>query len=74
MSTHNMSDDEIKVMVSRFLQWRLPENFAPDAGISFKAMFNENTPHPMKHEPTGTNLFSATQAEAMIRHMLDDLP
>lgn len=65
-----MTDDQIKQMVSRFLAWRLPEDFSPDGGISFKATFNENTPHPMKAEPTGTNLFTATQAEAMIRHML----
>ena len=65
-----MTDDQIKQMVDRFLSWKLPDNFSPDAGISFKREFNENTPWPMKHEPTGTNLFDATQAEAMVRHML----
>ena len=65
-----MTDDQIKRMVNRFLQWRLPENFAPDGGISFKATFNEHTAHPMRHEPVGTNLFNAVQAEAMVRHML----
>jgi hypothetical protein len=67
-----MTDNDVKRMVDRFLSWKLPSNFAPDAGITFKATFNENTAHPMRHEPTGTNLFSATQAEAMIRHMLAD--
>jgi hypothetical protein len=70
MNVQNITDDQIKAMVSRFLQWRLPADFTPDAGISFKATFNENTPHPMRHQPTGTNLFNANQAEAMIRHML----
>jgi hypothetical protein len=28
----------------------------------------------MKHEPSGTNLFDATQADAMVRHMLEGLP
>lgn len=65
-----MTDDQIKRMVNRFLQWRLPENFAPDGGISFKPTFNELTAHPMRHEPVGTNLFNAVQAEAMVRHML----
>jgi hypothetical protein len=65
-----MTDDQIKRMVSRFLQWRLPADFAPDGGISFKATFNEHTAHPMRHEPVGTNLFNAVQAEAMVRHML----
>lgn len=65
---------QIKHMVDRFLSWRLPENFSPDAGISFKAEFNENTPWPMKHEPVGTNLFDATQARAMVLHMLEGLP
>jgi hypothetical protein len=68
-----MTEDQIKHMVSRFLGWRLPVNFRPDAGISFKAEFNEHTAHPMKHEPTGTNLFDAAQAEAMVRHMLEGL-
>lgn len=65
-----MTDAQIKAMVSRFLQWKLPADFAPDAGISFKAEFNEHSAHPMRHEPVGTNLFNAVQAEAMVRHML----
>ena len=69
-----MNDQQIKHMVDRFLGWRLPADFAPDAGISFKPYFNEHTEHPMKHEPVGTNLFTATQAEAMIRHLVADLP
>jgi hypothetical protein len=28
-----MTDEQIKHMVNRFLGWRLPENFQPDAGI-----------------------------------------
>ena len=66
-----MTNDAIKHMVNRFLGWKLPENFSPDAGISFKAAFNEHTAHPMKHEPTGTNLFDATQADAMVRYMVE---
>jgi hypothetical protein len=38
-----MTDEQIKYMVERFLGWRLPENFTPDEGISFKPAFNENT-------------------------------
>ena len=30
-----MTDDQINHMVSRFLQWKLPENFSPDCGITF---------------------------------------
>jgi len=67
----NIEEKEIvKQMVARFLRWRLPEDFSPDAGISFKAEYNENTPYPMRHEPVGTNLFDAEQAEQMVRHML----
>lgn len=69
-----MNDRQIKHMVDRFLGWKLPENFSPDAGISFKATFNEHTAHPMKHGPSGTNLFDATQAEAMVRYMIDGMP
>jgi hypothetical protein len=69
-----MSDEQIKYMVNRFLMWRLPENFNPDAGISFKPVYNEHTAWPMKHEPVGTNLFDATQAEAMIRYLIEGMP
>lgn len=68
-----MTDELIKYMVNRFLGWKLPANFHPDAGISFKAAFNEHTAHPMKHEPSGTNLFDADQATAMVRYMIDGL-
>jgi hypothetical protein len=69
-----MTDDQIRRMVERFLSWKLPENFNPDGGITFKADFNEHTPWPGRHEPTGTNLLDYTQAEAMVRHMLADDP
>ncbi len=68
-------DQQVKHMVERFLRWRLPENFNPDCGITFKAIYNEHSPFgPSKAEPVGTNLFDYIQAEAMVRHMLDGLP
>lgn len=68
-----MTEAQIKHMVNRFLAWKLPENFSPDAGISFKKTFNDHTDHPMKHDPSGTNLFDATQADAMVRYMIEGL-
>lgn len=67
---NNLVEDLVPEMVTRFLSWKLPKDFYPDAGISFKADYNEGTQWPMKHEPLGTNLFHAGQAEGMIRHML----
>lgn len=64
-----MNDKQIKYMVARFLGWKLPADFKPDAGISFKADYNENTEYPAKHQPVGTNLFDATQTEAMVRYL-----
>lgn len=69
-----MTEDQIKHMVNRFLCWRLPEHFCPDAGISFKPTFNDHLPTPMKHNPIGTNLFDATQATEMVRYMIEGLP
>lgn len=69
-----MTEAQIKHMVDRFLGWKLPESFNPDGGISFKKTFNEHTAHPMKHEPSGTNLLDANQAEAMVRYMIDGMP
>ena len=69
-----LSDKQIQHMVDRFLRWRLPEDFCPDAGISFEKTFNNHLPVPMKHEPTGTNLFDAIQATAMVQYMVEELP
>ncbi len=70
-----MTDDQIKHMVDRFLSWKLPEHFNPDCGINFDANAAiKLNPRNHKFEPIGTNLFSATQADAMVRHMLEGLP
>lgn len=57
------SGPSIEEMVNRFLGWRLPEDFYPDCGISYKKL------SPTSH-PIGTNLFSATQAKAMIEYIM----
>lgn len=67
-----LTDSQIKHMVDRFLCWKLPEDFNPDGGISFKKTFNDHLPQPQKHEPVGTNLFSADQATAMVRYLVED--
>jgi hypothetical protein len=54
--------------------WRLPENFSPDAGISFTPDFNVGTEWPGRHLPFGTNLLDATQAEEMVRFMAEGMP
>ena len=67
-----MNDAQIKHMVDRFLMWRLPKPWNPDNGISYA---RPNYAHPpADHDwPTGTNLFDATQAEVMVRHMVEGL-
>jgi|HubBroStandDraft_5_1064220.scaffolds.fasta_scaffold444005_3 hypothetical protein len=62
-------DAEIKQMVNRFLAWRLPQPWNPDNGISYQRPNYAHQPSDSDW-PTGTNLFDATQAEAMVRHML----
>lgn len=69
-----MTEEQIKHMVNRFLNWKLPENFNPDGGVSFKRTFNEHLPVPSKYEPSGTNLLDAAQTDAMVRHMIEGLP
>jgi hypothetical protein len=51
-------------MADFFCGWRLPDNFSPDAGITFKQY------HPAAW-PTGTNLFTHEQAKAMFRAAID---
>ncbi len=64
-------DHDIDALVNRFLGWRLPADFAPDAGVAF-------TPPPADHGehwwPVGTNLLSAEQARAMFEHCLAGVP
>jgi hypothetical protein len=77
MERTEMTDEQIKYMVDRFLGWTLPENFYPDGGISFKRL--ENRYHhpeasPFYPMPSGTNVLDAEQATAMVRHMVEGLP
>lgn len=69
-----MFKDQIKHMVDRFLGWKLPSDFNPDNGISFERLAGTNGPHPFVREPSGTNLFDATQATAMVSYMIEGLP
>lgn len=69
-----MTEEQIKHMVNRFLSWQLPENFHPDGGITFQNVFNAGTKYEWKASPSGTNLFDATQAEAMVRYLTEGMP
>lgn len=60
----------IMKMINRFLTWHLPPGFDPDCYVSFdrvKALTNSGW-------PMGTNLLNASQARAMIEHMLVEEP
>lgn len=69
-----MTSEQIKHMVDSFLGWKLPADFAPDDGISFDPVINAGHPFESRREPVGTNLFTATQAEAMVRYMIEGIP
>jgi len=59
---------DIADMVNRFLGWKMPKDFYPDCGITFK--HNETWgPYPNAW-PVGTNLFTADQAKAMFEYCL----
>lgn len=71
------SEDAIlKAMVNRFLAWKLPQDFAPDAGISFNRHYFGMVGHEKTRIyenpdwPTGTNLLHAGQALEMFKHCL----
>jgi hypothetical protein len=67
-------DEQVKHMTERFLGWRLPENFNPDGGVTFDPVYNKGTQYEGRHQPVGTNLLDYTQAESMVRHMLEGIP
>ncbi len=56
----------IKQMVDNFLGWKLPKDFMPDQGVSFKPNGGHNT-HSW---PIGTNILTAEQAREMFEHCL----
>lgn len=67
-----MSEEQIKAMTNRFLSWKLPEDFNPDGGIKFDAdAAVKLDARNSRYTPTGTNLLNYTQAEAMIRYVLE---
>jgi hypothetical protein len=68
-----LTEGQIKYMANRFLGWKLPEDFHPDGGISFKRTFNDHLPQPMKYNPSGTNLFDSGQALEMVRYMVEGM-
>ena len=69
-----MTEEQIKHMANRFLGWKLPADFHPDAGIKFEPEYHTYPwPTIARHEPVGTNLLNAMQAEAMVRHMIEGL-
>ena len=62
-----VSDVQVRAMVDASLRWRLPDDFAPDAGINFNPGPTQHLPHCW---PVGTNLFTAAQAEQMLRYVI----
>lgn len=64
-----MTKEQIDAMVNAFLTWKLPQDFHPDNYISFDPKPFATPPYS-NHWPVGTNLFTATQARAMVEHML----
>lgn len=70
LSTHQAQPD-VAEMVNKFLGWKLPKDFCPDAGISFKPSKSyEGDEYGNSWWPTGTNLLSADQARQMFLHCL----
>lgn len=68
-----MKKAQVDAMVNKFLAWKLPEHFHPDAGISFtptKPYTGDE--YGNSWWPVGTNLFTADQAREMILHILSD--
>lgn len=59
-----ITNEQVNEIVSKFLSWKLPDDFQPDAGIAF------SKPESKAWWPTGTNLMNANQAKEMVKHIL----
>lgn len=68
-----MTKTIIDKMVDRFLGWKLPKDFGPDAGISFTPTKPyEGDELGNSWWPVGTNLLTADQARKMFEHALGE--
>ena len=78
MRLRPISEDQIKHMANRFLGWKLPKDFSPDNGIYFERWYPYIESWKRSdlncRQPVGTNLLTATQAEAMVRYLVEDAP
>jgi hypothetical protein len=66
--------EQMDAIVTRFLGWKLPLTFSPDAGISFTPtgyMMSRDESFAKGWWPIGTNLLTADEARAMLEHVLD---
>ena len=61
---------DINSMTARFLGWKLPEDFCPDCYIAF----NREEASGQHQWPTGTNLFTATEAKSMFEYCTSPRP
>jgi len=61
--TEKRLEEVLKIAVDRFLGWKLPKDFQPDGGISFKSGVCETI---------GTHLFTAQQANEMLKYVLEE--
>jgi hypothetical protein len=67
---------DLNAAVDRFLGWPLPQDFAPDGGITFDRKVRTAEGEKDRAEmrpawwPVGTNLLTADQARAMLAHVL----
>ncbi|MFT4115443.1 hypothetical protein [Bradyrhizobium sp.] len=70
-----MKHEQLKHLVDRFLSWHLPTDFNPDGGIGYSRPVYATREAADNHQmPTGTNLFDASQAYQMVRHMVEGMP
>lgn len=58
-------------MVSRFLGWKVPQDFYPDCYVTFD---REKASAPHASWPVGTNLLHAGQAREMLEHVIATQP
>lgn len=64
----NLNVDEL---ANVFMGWKLPDDFAPDCGISFKKVHAYiPASGPQVFNPIGTNLFTLQQAKQMFDYVI----
>lgn len=65
-----MTDEQIKKIATKFMEWRLPLDFRPEMGVSFTAPLTDYM--RQRNWPKGKHLFTIDQVQDMLYELFKE--